>query len=239
MTSMDDLGFIVTRCVTSLVTNKYWQLCYDRIRQYYPDSPIVIIDDSSHCRPDLISEKELTKTTIIQSEYPGRGELLPYIYYLKYKWFPRAMILNDCVFINSLIDLSFIKYKLMWTFDGAVKKENPPSEMHILSQLAEPETLLQLYSGEEWVGCFAGMALIELSYLQEVDSHHDMGRLIGLITDRFTRCRFERVLACLLQAHHPSSTLYGNIFRYMPWGITWDQKESVQHLPIVRVWTGR
>ena len=232
------VGFIVTRCITSEITNNYWQLCYDKIREYFPDNPIVIIDDSVHQRPDLISDKVLINTTIIQSEYPGRGELLPYIYYLKYAWFPKAVILNDCVFINSQIDITFDKYKMIWSFN--YPHDNVQEEMSFLSQLANPEKLIELYQDQsKWEGCFASMSMISIEYLHELDQYHDLKRLIDMVKTRTNRCSLERVMGCLLQTYSPKTVLLGSIRTYGIWGITWDQKQYYSHLPVIRVWTGR
>ena len=76
---MGSVGFIILRHVNSYVTDKYWKLCYDCIRKYYPENDIVIIDDNSH--PEYVSYKSIYKTKIIEAPYPKRGELLPYLYY--------------------------------------------------------------------------------------------------------------------------------------------------------------
>ena len=73
---MTDLGIIILRHVNNVCTNKYWINCYKCIRQYYPENKILIIDDNSNY--EYISNEVLYKTRIIKSEYPGRGELLPY-----------------------------------------------------------------------------------------------------------------------------------------------------------------
>jgi len=235
---MDTLGFIFPRHVSSEKTNLYWQYSYDQIRRYYPDNPIVIIDDSSRGRPDLITEKEMTNTIIIDSEYPGRGELLPYIYYLKYKWFPRAMIMNDSVFINSQLDLTFDKYKMLWCFENP--HENVAGETFMLSQLSNSEKLLELYHDpSKWYGCFATMSLISLEFLIEIDAVHDIKRLLDLVTTRANRCALERVMGCMLQANYPLTVLLGSIHSYCQWGFSWDQKEYFNHLPLIKVWTGR
>ena len=88
---MDSYGFIITRHVNSEKTNKYWNKCVRCIRKFYPLRKIIIIDDNSNYQ--YITEKQLYKTQIINSEYPGRGELLPYYYYLSNKLFDTAVII--------------------------------------------------------------------------------------------------------------------------------------------------
>jgi hypothetical protein len=100
----NNIGFIILRHVNNNLSNQYWIYNYNCIRKYYPNNEIIIIDDNSNYQ--FIKEINLYKTTIIKSEYPGRGELLPYIYYLKYKLFDTAVIIHDSVFINKYIDFN-------------------------------------------------------------------------------------------------------------------------------------
>lgn len=80
---MPEIGFIILRHVNNDLTNKYWIHCYNCIRKHYQENHILIIDDNSNY--NFITNKELYKTTIINSEYHQRGELLPYYYYLHNK----------------------------------------------------------------------------------------------------------------------------------------------------------
>ena len=40
------IGFIMLRHVNSEETGKYWKVCYSRIRKYYPEVQILLIDDN-------------------------------------------------------------------------------------------------------------------------------------------------------------------------------------------------
>ena len=83
---MENFGFIIIRCVRDEKVKTYWTLSYDGIRKNYPEVPIMIIDDNSNY--DLIDidyEEQLYKTTIVKGEFPGRGELLPYYYFLNFQ----------------------------------------------------------------------------------------------------------------------------------------------------------
>ena len=97
---METFGFIMLRHVNNELTNSYWINCYNCIRTHYPENSIIIIDDNSNY--NFITNKELYKTTIINSEYPKRGELLPYYYYLHNKLFDVAVIMHDSAFINKI-----------------------------------------------------------------------------------------------------------------------------------------
>jgi hypothetical protein len=95
-------GFIITRHVNSEQTNKYWNQNVKLIRSLYPLKKIIIIDDNS-TQSFVKADFEYKNLEIIQSEYPKRGELLPFIYYLKYKWFDNAVIIHDSTFIHKRI----------------------------------------------------------------------------------------------------------------------------------------
>ena len=83
---MSTFGFIIIRHVNSEKTNRYWNHNVKLLRTLYPLKKIVIIDDNSNYN-FVKSDFEYKNLQIIQSEFPGRGELLPYYYYLKYKFF--------------------------------------------------------------------------------------------------------------------------------------------------------
>ena len=83
---MNSFGFIITRHVNSEKSNKYWNRCVKLLRTFYPHRQIVIIDDNSNYA-FVKSDADYRNLTIIQSEFHGRGELLPYYYYIKNKFF--------------------------------------------------------------------------------------------------------------------------------------------------------
>jgi hypothetical protein len=73
-----DYGFILTRYVNSEKTNKYWNHCVKQLIRFYPFRKIVIIDD--HSKKEFLKEDQIYPNVIIvDSEYHGRGELLPYV----------------------------------------------------------------------------------------------------------------------------------------------------------------
>jgi hypothetical protein len=93
-------GFIITRHVSSNKTNQYWNHAVRSIRRFYPFRKIVIIDDNSN-QNYVKADFEYKNIQIVQSEYHGRGELLPYYYFYKHKYFSNAVILHDSVFFKK------------------------------------------------------------------------------------------------------------------------------------------
>ena len=100
------IGFIITRHVNSEQTNQYWNTCIQCIRKFYPKEffKIVVIDDNS--QQHLVkAEYDYQNVEYIQSEFPGRGELLPYYYFFKHHFFERAVILHDSIFFQKKVTL--------------------------------------------------------------------------------------------------------------------------------------
>ena len=238
-------GFILLRHVNSVKANLYWQHAHDCIRKFYPETPIIIIDDNS--KREFLTEKTYSNTTLVQSEFPGRGEVLPYYYFLKNKWFDTAIILHDSTFLNMPLNTTVKNYKFLWEFDQS-QWDNHDNIRRVLRSLSNSQELLEFYDKwSEWKGCFGGMSLITHDFLQKIDSRHSITKLLDLVLNREDRMAFERVIACMLQLHHPRESLLGNIHKYInvygSWGYPYEaylrDKESLKFLPIIKVWSGR
>jgi hypothetical protein len=229
------VGFIILRHVNNDITNKYWIHCYHSIRNCYPENKIIIIDDNSNY--NFITNENLYNTTIINSEYPKRGELLPYYYYLHNKLFDTAVILHDSVFVNQYIDFTVDKYKLIWEFEH--EWDNIADERRIISIFNDPE-LAEFYENKHlWKGCFGAMSIITHDYLTYINNKYDIGKLLECILNRDDRKCFERIIACLLQKNYKKETLLGSIHRHQEWNLTFNDKGKYNHLPLVKIWTGR
>ena len=232
---MTDFGFIILRHVNNELTNKYWIHCYHCIRKYYPENIIIIIDDDSDYT--FITKEFLYKTIVINSEYKKRGELLPYYYYLKNKFFDTAVILHDSVFINAPLHFNIKTYKILWDFSHEWDQIEYETAM---LRVFNDKRLMNFYKNKSlWKGCFGGMSIITHDYLTFIQNKYDISKLLGVISTREDRMAFERVIACLLQIENKSSPVFGDIHRYCPWGITFNEKENYNHLPFIKVWTGR
>lgn len=228
-------GFIILRHVKDKITNNYWISCYNSIRKYYPENEILIIDDNSNY--NFITNEELYKASIIRSDYHGRGELLPYYYYLQNKLFETAVIIHDSVIVNKYIDFSVEKYKFLWDFEHDWDQINDETRMiNVFNDLE----LKKFYESKKlWKGCFGGMSIITHDYLTYINNKYDISKLLNCVLNRYNRCSFERVIACLLQKEEKQETLLGNIHKYCKWGIKINQIDKYKHLPLIKHWTGR
>ena len=247
------VGFIILRHVNSEETNKYWQHSYECIRKFYPENNILIVDDNSN--HEYLTNIKLYKTTIVYSEYTARGEILPYIYFLQYKISDIAVVVHDSVFINSLIDFDINDdYKFLWDFKHGTEEYDKILEENMINVFNDKE-LLDFYKDRSlWKGCFGVMTIISYDCLQFINKKYNLNLLINLILTREDRQAFERVFACLLIKTFnlpvlnlqsgiyngvSNNSIFGDIYNYCPWGITFKEKHKYENLPIIKVWTGR
>jgi hypothetical protein len=263
-----EIGFIILRHVNSAKTNQYWKECYRCIRYFYPSNKILIVDDNSDtnfltCHANTI-EQEMHNTTIIQSEYPKRGEFLPYYYYLKNKFCDIAVILHDSVFIQTRINFNVDEYKMLWHFPSYLMKDGQSSGKQ-LEQIralnnSDLNHMYEYFYLNKFNGCFGAMSIITHDYLSEINNIFKIDKLLPHITCRTSRCAFERVFSFLLiykqnrgnvsnggsmwnsRGNIKHQSLLGDIVKYCKWGITFDDYIKYRNrmkLPIVKVWTGR
>ena len=240
----ENIGFIILRHVISSITNQYWRECYRCIKTFYPKNRILIIDDNSDS--SFLTHEPLDNTMIIQSEFPKRGEFLPYYYYLKTKFCETVVILHDSMFINKYIDFNVNNYKMILNFckkdisDG----ESYPHQMNLLSAI-NSEKLTNFYNKKEldlWSGCFGCMSVIKYEYLKSIDSEFRLACLIPHITCRAARCALERIIGCLLQVNVKEDCLLGSVHKYCNWRLTFHDylnKKYNTNLKLIKVFSRR
>lgn len=257
-----NFGFIITRHVNSETTNHYWNQSVKLIRTSYPEHQIIIIDDNSDYQ-FIKSHHEYHNVTVIQSEYPKRGELLPYIYFLQYKWFENAVIVHDSVFIHKRIPFELIDVPVLPLWHHPADRENLPNLFRVLNSLNnnsilrqkmihdDNTTLTAFNDNSKYNICFGCQSYINLHFLERIDKKYNLINLINVIHCRTDRCTLERVMGlifneeCTQLRNSRHKSLFGNItmhhksFRY-----TFNEymndfnKGKVQHA-MVKVWTGR
>jgi hypothetical protein len=251
-------GFIMTRHVTSEKTNKYWNQNVKLLRLLYPVRQIIIIDDNS-IQDFVKSDYEYKNIITIQSEYPGSGELLPYIYFLRYNWFPNAVILHDSVFFHKRIPFNKILEPVIPLWHFKYDKENLPNLLriarglknnyHIIQRLTNAQNnVLGMNSNNDFVCCFGVQSYINHRFLSIIENKYGFTNLVNYVKNRSDRCAMERIMGLLFTLEYPKllkyKSLLGNIHKIGNWGYTYDQyeenfkKNKVVKL-VVKVWTGR
>ncbi len=242
------LGFIFTRHVNSEKTNNYWIQCYKHIRDLYPDNIIMIIDDNSNYEFIHNNNVVLTNCFIIQSEFPGRGELLPYYYFYKYKLFDTAFICHDSLFIRKNINIDNI-HKVQFLWDIPHSFNNPITQTKLLSYLNHSEELIKFYyQNNKWKGCFGTMSIIQYDFLKLIAEKYNFFTLLHHIQCREDRSDLERVFASVVTYENQDSNLpisiEGSIYSF-GWGYLFHeymndiQNNTVRDKPFIKVWSGR
>jgi len=195
-----------------------------------------VIDDASDfafVRGDIP-----TNCTVIASEYPKRGELLPYLYLKKNRSFKKAIILHDSVFITAPIPTDTVTdVKFLWHFDRRWDSTSTQKLMQILPEYVDLNTI---FHSTRWVGCFGAQSVITLDFLDTLP----LELLVDHIYVREDRCGLERIFSLLCHLRRPGifydPSLFGDIHSQVRgWGYTF--QEYQRHPPgvPVKVWTGR
>lgn len=255
------IGFIITRHVNSEQTNQYWNTCIQCIRKFYPKEffKIVVIDDNS--QQHLVkAEYDYQNVEYIQSEFPGRGELLPYYYFFKHHFFERAVILHDSIFFQKKVNFNKIVAPVLpfWHFGRETKYENKGNSMKlagvlkqsqkIIKQLNDNDNYTNLMSSHDWMGCFGVQCVIRHSFISHIQSKYNVFNLLQVVKNRSDRCCLERIMGVLFYQEFPGlaniHSLLGHIFSYTRFGYTFneyceDKKNNNIKLPLIKVWTGR
>lgn len=254
---MNKFGFIITRHVNSEKTNRYWNHCVKLIKTFYPFRKIIIIDDNSNY--NFISyDFEYNNIEIIQSEFSGRGELLPYYYFLKYKFFENAVIIHDSVFFHKYIPfelLNGVNVLPLWFFHP--DRENIENTKRIIKNLKNGYFLTEKISKEinilgmnidKWFGCFGVQSYINLRFLEKIENKYQVTNLIPQIKCREDRCCLERIFGLICFIEYPkllkTKSFFGDIMKYQKWGYSYDEyiidlQNGTIPKYIIKVWTGR
>ncbi len=234
-------GFILTRHVNSHKTNQYWIRSISLINALYPTTPIVIIDDNSN--PEFLTrdvERTLKNTTVILSEYPGRGELLPFVYLLKHRWFDAAVIMHDSAFMHKKINFELgpmPKVLPLWhyPYNTDTGRENFSHLMHLSGFLANSPIIRRKLSLQKprahgmnmgvirdanaFNLCFGVQTYIKLPFLDHLEKKYKITNLMQCVKCRKDRCALERIMGCMFHAEQQDAlnkcpSLFGHILKH-------------------------
>jgi hypothetical protein len=217
---------------------------------------IVIIDDNSK-KEFLNADQPYNNVVVIQSEFPGRGELLPYYFYLRNKFFDNAVIIHDSVFFHKKVNfekLNGIGVMPLWFFHADTENlsntlritRSLRNHREIYSKLANKNVIRMPYS--KWYGCFGVQAYINHNFLLMIERKYRISNLISQVLCRRDRCCLERIMGCIFSTECPMlmkrNSLFGNILTYQKWGGTFEEytndlKQKKPIKAVVKVWSGR
>ena len=208
--------FIILRNIRNVRDNDLWISSYNSIRKFYKNR-IIIIDDNSTINT---VDGKLINTEVIRSEINGAGEILPYYYFLRYKWADRMIFLHDSMFLNRPFkdnELEGTKFHWHFTsngFDDYRKITNYISlfknNKELIAFTADPDT--------KWNGCFGGASIIDLTTVEYLEEEYGMFTSLTLtIKTRKDRETFERVLGIVLYYEgifNDKCSNFGDIIKY-------------------------
>jgi hypothetical protein len=257
-------GFIITRHVNSETTNFYWNHCIQCIRRFYsPENyKIIVIDDNSN-KEFLKADFDYINVEYVESEFPGRGELLPYYYFYKYHYFENAVIIHDSVFFQTKINFEKLTAPVLplWHF-SEMKTEDLPNTVRLVQYLKNNykiqknimksdkyENLSSFNNTNNWFGCFGVQSYINYKFLQLIQSKYGLFNLLNFIINRADRCCLERIMGSIFYNEYKDlgryKSLLGSISAYCPWEYSWKeywaqiQLRKKSKKPLIKVWTGR
>ena len=242
-------GFIMIRHVCNKATDLYWKESYRCIRRFYPDTPVIIVDDSSK-KEFLNEDMIMTNCTVIYDrDHKGSAELLPYYYFHLLHPFDTAIIIHDSVFIQQHVDFSLAEdepCRFLWNFPHWYDDEIFDGIRNVYSTLPNPDRFTNLYHRKEaWQGCFGVMSVMRWSFLDHVNRAEGglFDRLLEVVKTRDNRHALERAFPLVMTEHFPAmrQAMFGGIYDYIRWGVTFNEYllGDFSQYPVMKVWSGR
>jgi hypothetical protein len=231
---LPELAIIFPRHVRNPNHKDLWKECLKCARTHYKDVPIVIIDDNSI--PDLIEplcedqQWMMHNVTVVNTDFIGAGEMLPYYYFYKLRPARKAIIISDSMFIQKPFDDSLINnivdIKFLWSFEYyclpdcyKTHLEFYYKQIHLLSNLKEGAGISDLYASQKWVGCFGSASIITLDFLDKLEQKYNFVQIVKHIHNRDMRQLLERVVGLVAiyekqEWSRADISIFGDIFTY-------------------------
>ena len=219
-----------------------WKRTYYSIRKLYVE-PIIIIDDNSTVK---CNDDGLENTTIIQSEFPGAGEVLPYYYFLKYKWASRMIFLHDSMLMSKSFseeDIFQGKCKYLWYFFLQGCDINQKI-LTFLSKLKNSDLLIKTCNSLTWDSCFGVTSIIALDFLEYLEEKYNFSILVNFVKTRNDRECMERVFGIICSHEGSDDTIGGDMHSYPCVNIcTYEDiinnPEKFKEYKVLKTWEGR
>lgn len=189
---------------------------------------LVIIDDNStiDLNSAIAAGFEEMNISIIKSEHPGAGELLPYYYLYKERFFDEAVIIHDGTVIQDKVNFKNISsIKFLWNFGKPhlVESFRLDTCLNLISKLNHHNELRNLYLSEkDWFGCFGVQSHITLDYLDHIQEKYNFFAILDIVKNRDDRSCVERVLPLMVfhdlkdvVSKDVSESYFGDAVEYM------------------------
>ena len=244
--------FVILRHIRTPRDNDLWITSYNSIRKFYTNK-IIIIDDNSVI--NTVNGK-LFNADVIQSEFPGAGEILPYYYFLQHHWADTMIFLHDSMFLHRTFTDSELNHEVVFHWYFTTNGFDDPRKItNYLSLVNHDKELIEFYKNPVsiWKGCSGGASIISYDTLSVLENKYKLfSRLTITIKTRKDRETFERIFGIILYfeglVSDTSCSNFGDILKYP--GAFESENNTLEtasriiqqrgyHTAIVKVWRGR
>lgn len=172
---------------------------------------IVIINDNS-----TESFDDIKNVTIIQSEFPGAGEILPYYYAWKRRELRRIIIIQDSCVMHHPINWGNDSFQPIWIADHTWDDDNdgPTLRLQLLEETS-PRLLQRLQHPtmlHTWDVCFG---VTTLAFLDKIErEYHLLSKVVQKVNSRSALMVCERIMGFLIGQYGTRKPLISDIHKY-------------------------
>ena len=209
--------FVLLRHIRIPSDNDLWISSYNSIRRYYTNK-IIIIDDNSSL--NTVNGK-LYQTEILQSDYAGAGETLPYYYFLMYRWADRMIFVHDTMFLYRPFRVEEVDTDARFHWSFANKDSSIRVRMaQFLPSLRNHQSLLSAVDQPDtWRACFGVAMIVSLSVVEQIEEKYKLfSTMTMMIRNRKDREMAERLLGLVLFQEGvvtiETCSTFGDILKY-------------------------
>lgn len=241
----EEMVFVILTHCRDAKEDAMWRYSYNTVQQFYPNTPIVVIDDNS---PYPVSDPNIN---IIRSEYPGAGETLPYYYFLKYQWAEKMVVLHDSMFLKRPFYNHELNHPLKFHWHFGHQYDQDWIIDIVLSTLPRADELIDYNCNnkDEWLGCFGVTSIIDLKVIKDIEEKYSFSLLTKTIKGRHQRSALERIFAMMLfregYINKENCSNFGDIFSYPCAFEVWFEADHLRIIKetypgaIIKTWRSR
>lgn len=243
--------FVILRHLRTGSDNDLWISSYNSIRRHYTNK-IIIIDDNS-----LINtvNGKLYQTDILQSDYAGAGETLPYYYFLMHRWADRMIFVHDTMFLYRSFRIEEVDTdcRFHWSFVHSDATSTARLQQIIPSLRNHQELMPYINQPESWRACFGVAMVVGIEVVERLEQKYKLfSTMTMMVRNRKDREMAERLVGLVLFHEDIVTTEtcsnFGDILAYpsafqSEWSNLSTARYQLEHAgydsALIKVWRGR